>query len=115
MSWKSPTNTLAKAWVGKAADDSDAKDQLSVYGNSVLGTVNTSERWRGLGQQAGKGAGVAATTAAATSVGAASASAAVAAVAVAAAAVAAAVARCCRCPDSRPVVTWPMQTRRRRT
>ncbi|PSC76951.1 shikimate [Micractinium conductrix] len=43
MSWKSPTNTLAKAWVGKAADDSDAKDQLSVYGNSVLGTVNTNK------------------------------------------------------------------------
>lgn len=43
MSWNGPKGELAKAWLGKAADDPATKDQLSVFGASTLGSATRGE------------------------------------------------------------------------
>lgn len=39
MSWAGPSGVLAKAWLGKAADDPATKEQLSVFGTTTLGSA----------------------------------------------------------------------------
>ncbi|KAL4422018.1 hypothetical protein ABPG77_005448 [Micractinium sp. CCAP 211/92] len=39
MSWSGNGGALAKAWLGKAADDPATKEQLSVYGTTTLGSA----------------------------------------------------------------------------
>ncbi|KAL4440287.1 hypothetical protein ABPG75_003288 [Micractinium tetrahymenae] len=38
MSWQGPKGELAKAWLGKAADDPSTKEQLSVFGTTTPGS-----------------------------------------------------------------------------
>ncbi len=48
MSWSGNGGALAKAWLGKAADDPATKEQLSVYGTTTLGSATRGE-FPGLG------------------------------------------------------------------
>ena len=43
MSWAGPSGVLAKAWLGKAADDPATKEQLSVFGTTTLGSATRGE------------------------------------------------------------------------